>query len=110
MELDKLLQAAFEKSVLSGEASDIFAQYARKYEAEKHELAKQAARLSDSIERQSQTENDVETFITLLKKYADISELDRATAVELIDHITISAMTVKPREVEIYYNRIGNVE
>jgi len=109
-ELDKLLQAAFEKSVLSGEASDIFTEYARKYEAEKQELTKQSKHLSASIEKQSRTENDVETFISLMKKYVNISELDRATAAELVDHITVSASAINPREIVIYYNLIGNVE
>lgn len=109
-ELDKLLQAAFEKSVLGGASSELFTEYARKYEAEKQELMKQAKQLSASIEQQSKTESDVETFIALMKKNVNITELDRATAVELIDHITISASTVKPREIEIYYNFVGNVE
>ena len=109
-ELEKLLQAAFEKSVLGGELTRVFTEYAQRYEAEKQELKQQAKRLSASIQQQSQTENDVETFIALMKKHANISELDRATAVELIDHITISASKVKPREIVIYYNLIGNVE
>lgn len=109
-ELDKLLQAAFEKSVLGGDTSNMFMEYARKYEAEKQELTTQAQQLSESIEKQSQTESDVETFIALMKKYSEVSELDRATVVDLVDHITISASTVKPREVVIYYNFIGNVE
>jgi len=61
------------------------------------------------IDNQSQTENDVETFIALVKKYVSITELDRTTTAELIDHITVSASTVKPREVVIYYNLIGNI-
>jgi DNA invertase Pin-like site-specific DNA recombinase len=109
-ELEKLLRAAFEKSVLGGEMSEIFTEYALKYEAEKQELTKQAKQLTASIEQQSQTENDVETFIALMKKYVSITELDRATAVELIDHITISASAVNPREIVVYYNFIGNVE
>lgn len=108
-ELDKLVQAAFEKSVL-GDMSDIFAEYARKYEAEKQDLTRQAKQLTASIEQQSRTESDVDTFIALMKRYANISELDRATAVALINHITISASAVKPREIVIYYNFIGNVE
>ena len=109
-ELDALMQAAFEKSVLGGDSSDMFTEYARKYETEKRELAAQAETLSESIERQSQTENDVETFIALLKNHVDITELDRATAVELIDRIVISANTTSPREIVIYYNFMGNVE
>ena len=108
-ELDSLLQAAFEKSVLGGGSSDMFTTLAQKYEAEKQELAKQAHNLTASIENQSQTENDVDTFIALMKKYSDITELDRATVVELIDHITVSASSINPREVVIYYNLMGNV-
>ena len=112
LELDSLLQAAFEKSVLgggSGSSPDMFTALAQKYEAKKQELTKQANDLTTSISRQSQTENDVDTFIALMKKYINIEEIDRATAVELIDRITISASSVSPREVVIYYNLMGNV-
>jgi DNA invertase Pin-like site-specific DNA recombinase len=109
-ELDKLRQATFEKSVLGGLSADMFVELARKYEAEKHELTEQAKQLTISIERQNQTKNDVETYIALMKKHADITELDRATVVELIDHITVSASAVKPREIVIHYNFIGNME
>jgi hypothetical protein len=108
-ELDKLMQAAFEKSVLSGETSELFTEYARKYEAEKQELSQRAKQLSASIEQQTQTENDVNTFIDLIKKYVNITALERATVVELIDHITISASAVKPSEIVIYYNLMGNI-
>ena len=109
-ELDRLIQAAFEKSVLGGDMSEMFTEYARKYETEKQQLTKQAKQLSTSIETQSRTESDVETFIALMKKYINISELDRATVAELIDHITISASEVKPREIVIYYNLLGKVD
>ena len=56
-EPDKLIQAAFEKSVLSGTPSEMFTTLAQKYEAEKQGLAKQAQQLTTSIEQQSQTEN-----------------------------------------------------
>ena len=109
-ELDKLIQAAFEKSVLGGESSELFTNYARKYGAQKQELTLQAHELTTSIARQSQTENDVDTFIALMKKHSDITELDRATVVELIDRITISASAVKPREIVIHYNFMGSIE
>ena len=109
-DLDNLLQAAFEKSVLNGSSSDMFITLAQKYEAEKQELNKQAHDLVASIEKQGKTESDVDTFIALMKKYSDITDLDRATAAELIDHITVSATTVVPREIVIHYNLMGNVE
>jgi len=108
-DLDNLIQAAFEKSVLGGGSPDMFTTLSKKYEAEKLELSKQAQELTSSIENQSRTENDVDTFIALMKKYSDITELDRATVVELIDHITVSASSINPREIVIYYNLMGNV-
>jgi DNA invertase Pin-like site-specific DNA recombinase len=108
-DLDNLIQAAFEKSVLGCGSPDMFTTLSKKYEAEKHGLAKQAQELTSSIENQSQTENDVDTFIALMKKHSDITELDRATVVELIDHITVSASSITPREIVIYYNLMGNV-
>jgi len=115
-ELEKLLQAAFERAVLGAGDSDnagtpdIFISYAQKYEAEKQELTQKAAELPRSIKQQSQTENDVNIFIALMKKYSNITELDRATAVELIDYITVSAKTTLPREIVIHYNLLGDVE
>ncbi|MCL2199648.1 MAG: recombinase family protein [Defluviitaleaceae bacterium] len=106
-ELEKLLQVAFEKSVLSGSSTDIFSAYAKKYEEEKQELMSQAEELSKSIVRQSETENDVETFIALLKKHAKITEPDRETIVELIERVTVTAITSKPRGISIYYKHIG---
>jgi len=88
----------------------MFTSLAQKYETEKQELTKQANDLTASIEKQGQTENDVETFIVLMKKHSDITDLDRATVVELIDHIDVSASTVIPREIVIYYNLMGKVE
>jgi antitoxin component HigA of HigAB toxin-antitoxin module len=107
-ELDKLLQAAFEKTVLGGESAELFAGLERKYQAEKQELTAQVRVLSASIDKHSKTERDVDTFIGLMKKHADITDLDRATAVELIDHITVSASATTPREIVIYYNLIGS--
>ena len=110
-EIDKLLQAAFEQSVLgNNQGANIFNTYLNKYEEEKTALRHQANQLTAAIEQQSQTEQGVDAFIALLKKHSDITELDRATAVELIDHITISKITTIPRSIVIYYNLIGRVE
>ena len=109
-ELEKLLQAAFEKSVLMGESSKMFSKFEHKYTEEKQTLTEQAKHLTASIEKHSQTESDVEMFIALMKKHVNITDLDRAAAVELIDRITISARNIVPREIIIYYNFIGNMD
>ena len=108
-ELDKLIQATFEKSVSGDFSAETLSKLARKYEAEKGELLAKSAQLTASIEKQSQVENDVETYISLMKKHADIQELDRATVALLIDSITVSASDITPREIVIHYNFVGSV-
>ena len=108
-QLDKLLQATFEKSVLGDLSNEMLEEFARKYKTEKVELQEKVAQLTASIEQQNQATHDVETYITLMKKYADIQELDRATVALLIDHITVSANDITPREIVIHYNFVGNV-
>jgi DNA invertase Pin-like site-specific DNA recombinase len=109
-ELERLIQAAFEKSVLDGAFSETFEDMARRYEDEKRDLTARAERLTETVEQHDRTQNDVDTFIALMEKHVNITEIDRAAAVELIDHITVSASSVKPREITIYYNFVGNVE
>jgi hypothetical protein len=109
-ELKRLIEAVFEKSVLMGGEADMFAELAKKYADEQRELKAKAEQLTAAIEKQRKAESDVDTFIKLMKKHVNVTELDRATVVELIDHITVSANAATPREVVIYYNFVGNVE
>ena len=110
VEIEKLTQAAFERSVLNEQGIDIFTKYLHKYESEKTELMHQSNQLTAAIKQQSQTEHGVSSFISLLKKYADITKLDRQTVVELIDKITISDIKTNPRSIVIYYNFVGSVD
>jgi hypothetical protein len=103
-DLNKLITAALEKSVLGGKNAEVFAEAERKYTAEKKEKTEQADKLKAFIEKHSQTENDVEAYIALMKKYSGITELDRAGAVELINYITISASADEERKIDIHFN------
>ena len=109
IELERLMQAAFERSVLHEQGIDIFTRYLAKYESEKTELIHQVNTLTAAIDKQSQTEHGVNSFISLLKKYANITKLDRQMVVELIDKITISDLQTSPRSIVIYYNFVGCV-
>ena len=107
VELERLMQAAFERSILHEQGVDIFTRYLVKYEGEKTTLMQQHSQLTTAINQQSQTEHGVNSFISLLKKYANITKLDRQVVVELIDKITISDITTNPRDIVIYYKLCG---
>jgi hypothetical protein len=83
-ELDKLLKATFEKSVLGGASAEMFTELAAKHDSEKRELKTKAAQLSAAVEKQSRAENDADAFISLMKKRVNVTELDRSTVVELM--------------------------
>ncbi|GHU57079.1 resolvase [Clostridia bacterium] len=107
-ELERLIQAAFEKSVLS-DNNDVFAEFTQKYKSEKMELSEKIKDLTAKTERHNQSVSDVETFISLMKECVNITVLDRAAAVQLIDKIVVSAKSVDPREIVIHYNFIGQI-
>ena len=51
-----------------------------------------------------QDEADVDEYIRRLKKYADVSELTREMALELIEYITVDEYAEdRPRDIHIYY-------
>jgi septation ring formation regulator EzrA len=108
-ELDTKIEKAFDRYALGGALVETFERLAQKCEAEKIELTERAEQLRSSIEKQKQQGNEVETFISLMKEYVNITEIDRATAVALIESITVSAKAVEPREIVIQYKFVGNV-
>ena len=109
-ELEKLIQATFEKTILSGLSPESANKLIHGYESEKSALTEKISQLTAKINAGHQLKNDVDTFIKLIKKHVNITDLDRATAVTLIDKIIISKKikgSDEPREIIIYYNFIG---
>ena len=51
-------------------------------------------------------EADVEEFIRRIRKYSELEELDRMTAMDIIEYITVGRVPKDretPREINIYY-------
>jgi len=79
-----------------------------KYKTEHDSLSERVQVLRVELEQQSQDESDIDEFIRRIKKFVDIEELDRAMALELIDHIEVGAKDVEEREIRIYYKLLGD--
>lgn len=79
------------------------------------ELTKSVLLLEDEINTLQENRTDVSRFIKLIKKYADITTLDRETLTALIDKITISedksqqGKKNKEQTITIYYKFVGAV-
>jgi DNA invertase Pin-like site-specific DNA recombinase len=108
VELDGLMQAVYEDKINSKIPEDVCINLLEKYKAEHGKLSERVQVLRHELEQQSQDESDIDEFIRRIKKFVDIEELDRATALELIDHVKIGKANVEEREIRIYYKLLGD--
>lgn len=106
-ELDKLILTVYEDKVIGKIPENVCISLLEKYQAEKEKLVVELDEIKERSMTATQDERDVEEFIRRLKKYADVEELTREMALELIEFITIDenkkSGVKQPREIHIYY-------
>lgn len=62
-----------------------------RYEAEQSKLKADATKLSETISRKEQKKNDVMSFVSIVKKYEEFTELTPEIMHELIEKIVVHA-------------------
>ena len=91
-----------------------FNMMSQKYQTEQQELTEKIERLSAELESEKQTTVDAETWISLLKQYANPSELTAELLNTLIEKIVIHEATtvdgMREQNIDIYYRLIGKIE
>ena len=91
-----------------------FNMMSQKYQTEQQELTEKIERLSAELESEKQTTVDAETWISLLKQYANPSELTAELLNTLIEKIVIHEATtvdgMHEQNIDIYYRLIGKIE
>lgn len=103
-ELATLIPKIYEDKVLVKVPEDVCIDLLQKYTAEQKELAAVVADLEARQQESRKDEEDVEKFITRLKKYAGADELTREMCLELIEYIVVDEYAAdRPRHIEIYY-------
>ena len=85
-----------------------------KYQSEQEELDKQLIVLKAEAEESKQSENDVQQWIELIRKYNDLSELTPELLNAFIERIYIheavkNADGTRTQKVDIHYRFIGNI-
>lgn len=112
-ELENLIQSAFEDKVSGTLSAVTFKNLSAKYESERDELI---GVIGEIETRLSECENDladVDSFLSALRKYANIEQLDREILLELIDTIEIGEIREesgeKVRDVVIHYRFVDTV-
>ncbi len=105
-ELEKLIPSIYEDKVLGKIPEDVCVKLLEKYQTEQTALEAEAKEIEEKQSAVKKNENDVDEFISRMKKYMDVPELTREMAMDLIEYIVVdeySSDKNKPRKIEIYY-------
>ena len=108
-ELDNLFKHLYEDNVTGKLSDERFIKMSRDYELEQENLKSMAEVLREEIKQQEKQKTNVKAFISVVKKYTDMQQLDAAMLREFIDRIEVSHTDKKSktREITIVYNFIG---
>ena len=103
-ELANLIPKIYEDKVLGKVPEEVCIDLLQKYTSEQKELNTVVADLEAKQQQTRKDEEDVEKFVSRLKKYAGAEELTREMCMELIEYIVVDEYAAdRPRHIEIYY-------
>jgi len=103
-ELAKIIPSIYEDKVIGKIPESVCVELLEKYQAEQKSLTDEVERINTKLSAAKQDRQDVEEYIIRLKKYADVPELTREMALELIEYITVDEYAADhPRDIHIYY-------
>ena len=105
-ELKNLIHKVYEDKLLGVVPEEICMETMNTYIEEQNQITERINVIQESLEQSKEAISDVDTFIELLKKYADIEVLTREMCFELIEYIVVGARPEnknEPRIIEIYY-------
>ena len=88
-ELDRILEQLYEDKVAQRISEDRFGKHSERYETEQAAVAKRIDALKTELEQLRANKRDASAWLELIRKYADLQELDRIVLGELIEKITV---------------------
>jgi len=113
-ELEVKIKRIYEDNISGKLPDSLFSTFLADYQAEKSSLQEQIRALQDDVIALERTQKDVSRFVKLIKRYTDVTELNRQILNELIDKITIGEVPQphsrnKEQTITIYYKFIGKL-
>lgn len=113
-ELEVLFQRVYEDNVIGKLSDEHFANLSKRYDDEQQTLKQEIETLQDELQQTENQSVNVNSFISVVKRYTDIKELTPQLVREFIEKIIVhQAQDVDGRhtqEIEIVYNHIGALE
>lgn len=103
LELDKLIERAFEANVLNGMPESVCVSLCTKYQLEKDSVQEKIFEIEQNLLRLNGGGKTVEEYIDKLKRYAKCETITREMCLELISFILLGEKTDNGREICVYY-------
>jgi DNA invertase Pin-like site-specific DNA recombinase len=112
-ELSGLISKSYEEMLRGELPREMLMSFIQKYQQEQKEKTQSASELKVQLEKMQLDENDVQNWISLIKKYTDIQELDRELLSEIIERIYIGAKEIvdgeNVQDITIVYKFAGKL-
>ena len=112
-ELERLIQRLYEDKVLGSLSDAMCNSLMAKYEQEREEKSDLLQDLTARLAETEQDEHNIDSFLTAIKKYVSVEQLDREMLLELVDFIEIGERQIKDgqkyRDITIHYNFVGKI-
>ena len=113
IKLDGIIQRLYEDNIEGKVSDERFAKLTDTYEAEQRELERRIAELQSFMSNAKNESLGVDTFLTLVRKYTDIKELDAELIRVFVEKILVyKAEKVdghRVQRIKIIYNGIGEI-
>ena len=105
VELDKLIQIAFEERVLGKMPESVCIILCEKYQAEKESVQRTIGEIEKRLAESNKDDEDAEEYIRRLKRYGKGESLTREMCLQLIDYIAVGQKVANnvEREIDIHY-------
>ncbi len=110
IEIDKLIQSAFEEKVLKNMPESVCISLCEKYQAERETVQRNIRELEKRLAEINKDDEDAEEYIRRLKHYGNCESLTREICLQLIDYITVGEKVSDniEREINIRYKFLNN--
>lgn len=113
-EIDTLIQKLYEDNALGKISDDRFATLSSSLETEQKELKEIVPRIEGELNSETNEIDNLQTFISKVKKITQPTELTSELVHEFIEKIVVSAPTKingkRYQQVDIYYNGVGVIK
>ncbi|MFR1726348.1 DUF4368 domain-containing protein [[Clostridium] hylemonae] len=112
--LDNIIQRLYEDNIEGKISDELFMKMTATYESEQKQLSERVAELKFFLSKAKEENLNAQYFLSLVKKYAEITELNAEIIREFVDRIIVfKAEKVNGRRrqrIRIVYNCIGAVD